>query len=234
MSLIRSFISGMKRSIVPKGVHPRTILAGPYRGLTMYIDLQTNSQLWFGTFEREVAGWLSKLARGIQTGIDLGAAHGEYSLFLLARTKAARIIAFEPDDACLASFRANLALNSLAASDRLRIYAQAVGDGQGDSGLSLDNLDVPTEGPCLLKIDVEGHEASVLRGCRKLLSAPNTRIILETHGESAERDCVAILQSAGYSIQVVEKRWWRAILPEYRPLPHNRWLVAWKGSAVPE
>jgi hypothetical protein len=194
----------------------------------MHLDLQSETQLWIGTFEREVSGWLRRFSRGIVTGIDVGAGHGEYTLFLLAKTSAQRVVAFEPDAKTIASLRANLSLNELGESNRLVLFDRFVGGGQSHDEMALDALPFSITGPCLVKIDVEGREASVLRGARRLLVQEDLRLIVETHCEEAERDCMALLQDAGYRMRVVSQGWWRGLLPENRPSPHNRWLVAWK------
>ena len=223
-------ISHLKRVLLPKGIRPRTVLSGPYQGIHINVDLQNNAQLWLGTFERELAPWLKQFATGIRSGIDVGAAHGEYTLFMLAKTEAVKVLAFEPDRDCFAAFRANLALNGFLDSARLSVCCAPVGDDSAAGDLSLDGLGVPLDGPCLVKIDVEGHEASVLRSCPRLLDSDDTRLIVETHGKSAEQDCLAILEKAGYVTKVIEQSWWRTFLPEHRPLVHNHWLVAQKNN----
>ncbi len=223
-------LSQIKRSVMPSGSSPHTILTGAYRGLRMNIDLQSNSQLWVGTFEREVGPWLRRLANGIKTGIDIGAGHGEYTLFLLRKTSAKHVHAFEPDPVTMSSLRSNLILNDSEETGRLTTYSRFVGEGRAEGEISLDQLASKVEGPCLVKIDVEGHEPFVLKGARRLLAEYETRWIIETHSVEAERDCLAILRDAGYTAKVIDRSWWRGILPERRLIPHNRWLVAWKES----
>ena len=65
----------------------------------------------------------------------------------------------------------------------------------------------------------------VLRGADALIKRPQVRWIIETHTPKLERDCLAILQAAGYQTRVVPNAWWRVILPEMR-IGHNRWFVA--------
>jgi hypothetical protein len=57
--------------------------------------------------------------------------------------------------------------------------------------------------PDLLKIDVEGAEASVLRGACNLLTNNAPEIWLALHNEQASRDCEAILRSHGYQFFTV-------------------------------
>jgi hypothetical protein len=37
-----------------------------------------------------------------------------------------------------------------------------------------------------------------------------------------------MLTAQGFQLEVVPNAWWRVILPEMRPIEHNRWLAAWK------
>src|SRR5262245_12016553 len=43
-----------------------------------------------------------------------------------------------------------------------------------------------------------------------------------------ERACIESLKLAGFKSEVIRNDWWRAIIPEQCPIPHNQWLVAWK------
>ena len=192
----------------------------------MSLDLQSDTQLWLGAFEREIGSWLCRFAQGVAVGIDVGAGNGEYTLFLLLRTKAKQVVAFEPDPDCIELLRLNLSLNHLVASERLVIVTSPAG--KGPTEISLDSLDIHTSGPCLIKIDVEGHEASVLRSAARLLRRKDVRLIIETHSADVEGQCLAILGEANFVTQVVGQAGWRALLPENRPIAHNRWLVAWK------
>lgn len=225
-------ISQLKRCVLPAGSKARTILSGPYQGIRVNIDLHNNAQLWFGTFEYELAPWLNRFAAGIRSGVDVGAAHGEYTLFMLDKTQASKIYAFEPDQDCFSAFRANLVLNGYHDSSRLTLMVAPAGDNSAAGEVSLDALEIPEDGPCLVKIDVEGHEASVLRSCPQLLNRKDTRLIVETHSELAESECLGILKKAGYYTKIIGQVWWRLFLPEHRPLAHNRWLVAAKRSSL--
>jgi hypothetical protein len=68
-------ISGVKRAIVPAGARPRSILTGPFRGIRMNLDLQRDSQIYAGLYEREIFPEVHRLAKGIRTMVDIGAAH---------------------------------------------------------------------------------------------------------------------------------------------------------------
>lgn len=196
----------------------------------MSLDLQSETQLWLGTFEREISSWLEQFAAGAEFGIDIGAGHGEYTLFLLAKTQARRIWAFEPDAATVALLRRNLELNGQHESPRLTIVPQPAGC--GPSEVALDSLDVPANGSCFVKIDVEGFESSVLRSAQKLLAGPDVRLIIETHSADQERECLDILRRQKFQTKIADQGWWRVLVPENRPIEHNRWLMAWNNPRL--
>ncbi|HEY6046625.1 MAG TPA: FkbM family methyltransferase, partial [Pyrinomonadaceae bacterium] len=60
--------------------------------------------------------------------------------------------------------------------------------------LALDALDLPTA-VRLVKIDAEGHELSVLKGMRQLLTRDKPALIVEVSGEAVH----ALLTEMGYT-----------------------------------
>jgi hypothetical protein len=77
--------SRMKERILPSGVG-HTVMTGALRGLTLEMNLRDAFQLWIGCYERETYKWLHRFAAGCSSGIDVGAAQGEFTLYLLKRT----------------------------------------------------------------------------------------------------------------------------------------------------
>jgi len=224
-------VSAIKNLIVPKGRARRCILAGAFSGLTMNLDLATQTQLYAGTFEREVQGWLEKFSAGARTAIDVGMAEGEYGLFFLRKTRVQRVFGFEPMDGCRQMVLENLKLNDLQEDVRLVISDKLVGDAEAPGMATLDSLLPHAESPVVVKVDVDGAEMDVLNGARQLIARPNVRWIVETHTPAFERECMAVFDAAGYETRIVPNAWWRVILPEmrgaaHRPEKHNRWFVA--------
>lgn len=224
-------VSAIKNLIVPKGRQPRRILTGAFSGLRMNLDLATQTQLYAGTFEREVQGWLRCFSADADTAIDVGMAEGEYSLFFLRQPGIQRVLGFEPLDACRDALAANLLLNGLAHDARLRVSSSLVGELPGPNMETLDGLLPQVGRRVVVKVDVDGAEMQVLRGAAGLIARPAVRWIIETHTSGLERECVARLEAAGYAVRIVPNAWWRIILPEmrvatHRPENHNRWLVA--------
>ena len=222
-------LSWAKNLVVPAGRKPRQIVFGPFKGITMTLSLRHQTQIYLGLFEREVHAWLVRLSSGIQTAIDIGAASGEYTLFFLMRTNAARVLAVEPDPESLPLLQENLKLNSLAESSRLKLSTAMVGDSDGANKVSLDSLVGSIQRPCFIKMDVDGAEAEILRGAAKLNAQGGIRWLIETHSRSLECQCIERLKAAGFETRVIRNAWWRVVIPELRPIEQNRWLAAWKA-----
>lgn len=224
-----------KNRLMPSGARPRRIQSGAFRGLTLDIDLAHNLQGYLGLAERELALPLQRLSQGIRTAIDVGAADGWYTTYFLARTRA-RVIAVEPHEPLAPAIRQNAA-QSGADPSRLEILTACIGaqrpDRPDDNVLPLDALCADTEGPILVKLDVEGAELEVLASGPKLLARDDVRLIIETHSAWLEAECEHLLTWHGYTTHVIRNAWWRHIVPETRILPHNRWLVAHKRLTRP-
>lgn len=223
-----SILSRLKSRWVRSGREPRRILTGLFRGLEMELDLRDHTQLFIGSFERETQPWLKKLSAGIATAVDIGAGDGEHTLFFAARTSARVVYVFEPIAECRARIQRNLALNRRREPVQLRVREELVGSREGNGMVTLDSLYTHLEPPCLVKIDVDGAEADILKGAPAILRQGNTRWLIETHSVTLERECLASLAAAGYWTKVVPNAWWRCILPELRSGDQNRWLVAAK------
>jgi hypothetical protein len=77
-----------------------------------------------------------------------------------------------------------------------------------------------------VKADVEGAEADVLRGADAFMRRGGVAWLIETHSAPLEAECLAILRGRGYDPRVITPAWWRVVVPEARPIPHNQWIVA--------
>jgi len=222
-------LSEVKQLLVPHGRATRRIRSGAFRGLRMDLDLSSQTQLFIGTFEREVYGALARLSHQIRSAVDIGAREGEYTLYFLARTSATRVISFEPELEILPRLMGNMQLNNLAHDPRWTLDSRYVRAADGEDECALDALLPKLPKPCLIKVDVEGGEADILRGAPELFRSPNVRWIIETHSRELEAECVRVLAGAGYATQIIPHAWWRFMLPELRVSEHvrfNRWLAA--------
>ncbi len=218
--------SRLKRLVLPAGRAPRVIRAGVLRGLRMQLDLAHQAQRWLGLQERELYGWLRKLSAGIATAIDAGASDGMYTLYFLIRTSARKVLAFEPGAESRKLLEENLKENGLYGDTRLEVVAEYVGARSEGEFTTLDSFLGPLVLPCLVKVDVDGGEADLLRGARELLALRHVRWIIEVHSKELENECLDILSEAGYRTRRIPNAWWRHFLPELRPIAVNHWLVA--------
>jgi len=110
--LIRSTLT----RAAPAGVGPVTVAAGDLAGMTLWLDLQVDKDLWLGTYEPEVSAAIRRFARPGAVAYDLGANVG-YTTLLLARAVApgGRVFAFEPLETNLERLRRAVARNGLEA-----------------------------------------------------------------------------------------------------------------------
>jgi len=219
-------ISHVKQLFVRKGRRPHKVPCGLFRGLTLLLDLQTQTQLYLGLWERETHKYIKEAARTCEWVVDVGAGKGELCLYFLKSSKAARIWAFEPQTAETDIFWRNLALNGEQDTARITISNKFVGTKMDSNHIQLDSLQVETNNLGFLKIDVDGKEVDVLKSGELLLSHNQVCVLVETHSRQLEEECVDLLTLWGYTVLIVKNAWWRFIIPEQRPCPHNRWLWA--------
>jgi hypothetical protein len=223
----------LKKSLFPSGPAPRMIRTGLIAGLTMELDFAHHTQRWLGLQERELYGWFRRLSGGIRTAIDVGASEGMYTLYFLAKTPAERVLAFEPSADGLRQLKTNLALNGLDGDPRLEIVPKRVGSSANKERATLDSFAERIHQPCLVKVDIDGGEVSLLEGARALLDSSETRWIVEVHSSALQKKCLEILRAANYRTLVVRNAWWRHFLPELRPGELNHWIIALPQTPSP-
>ena len=145
---------------------------------------------WFGHWEPLLSRWLHATLRTGDVVVDVGANTGWYTL--LAATAvgpSGRVVAIEPAASTRAALERNLSRNRAA---NVRTVASAV----GREPAPLPHLLTPEEAArvALVKIDVEGGEADVLRGMvRDAAWMPaRLRIVVEVHVHHLVRAGVAL------------------------------------------
>jgi len=178
---------------------------------------------WLGQFELPVQDALTRELRPGDTFYDVGANAGFFTL-VAARAvgPTGRTVSFDPDPVNIANIEAQLKLNELASSRAIR---EAVSGAEGEATFSFDTpgspmghlgptragetqITVPVTTidaaiakygtPSLLKIDVEGMEAEVLKGADRVLSEVKPSLIIELHSPQCKADCSRILRAHGY------------------------------------
>jgi hypothetical protein len=212
----------LKRALLPDGRACRTIKAGLARGIRMELDLHSQLQRYCGLDEFELSKFVKKRLLYCKSCVDIGANDGYYTLVFL-RSAADQVIACEPGPVADRLYY-NAEMNRLADSRRLVIERRLIG--QGSDQLSLRVLVHSLVGPILVKVDVDGVEKDVLESASGSDRLSEIHWIVETHSAVLEQECIQWFASHGYRTRIVKNAWWRTLLPEQRPLAHNRWLVA--------
>jgi FkbM family methyltransferase len=162
---------------------------------------------FLGDYEPETLSVLRSMIRPGQLAIDVGANIGTHTLGMACAAESVRVIAFEPNPRIFARLRANLALNpdchvdarQIAISDHLGeielFLPPDTATNQGQASQAGDPLYRPIRVPCttldilfasenlsqlaVIKIDVEGFEATVLEGARELLLRHHPTLVFE-------------------------------------------------------
>lgn len=197
------------------------VRTGLNRGCKWVVGAGTHG-CWLGFYEKEKQQAIERFARPGTVMFDIGANVGFYTLALSRQAgDAGRVFAFEPDAGNMVKLRHHVALNQCANTVVVQMAVAArtelVGFISGESGetghiggeeylvpaTSLDEFVAsnPKSTPDLVKMDVEGAEASVLEGARALLAAGRAVWLIALHGEAQKRDCFNLLREYGYLIQ---------------------------------
>jgi len=213
---------------LPRGRQPRTVLSGLFAGLRLQLDLrQGDGQIWAGLYEQEIFADVRRLMNGCRSVVDLGAAKGDLTIWSLLQPGIEHVVAVEPQATERVQLQSNLLLNRLSTDARLRLHAGFAGQGAPPEWQTLDELASGLPAPLFIKIDIDGPEAQVLDTGRNTLAKQDCRLLIETHSPEAESGCIERLTALGYQTRIIFPAWWRIVIPEHRPIPHNRWLSAW-------
>ncbi|HEX4132672.1 MAG TPA: FkbM family methyltransferase [Pirellulales bacterium] len=205
----------------------RKVLRGPARGMRFVVEpgMGLGYALHWGP--HEVRFLHAKIARGM-TVYDIGANKGQMALFFAACVgPTGRVVSFEPAPAEYASLTRNLALNRLAnvfaieaaAADATGVAAFSYSSAKrmqgqlaavtGADAEASEVLEVRTrtldhlldEGlpvPEVIKIDVEGAGAAVLRGAGALLDRYSPAVYIEFHNRDEQAGVRDELLGRGY------------------------------------
>jgi FkbM family methyltransferase len=191
-----------------------------------------------GVYDLPLTEALTRLADPGETALDLGANIG-YASLVLARAvgPTGRVICFEPNPALLPLLRANVQNWSSLPVAAIQLEAVAVSDENGPGVLGypdeyahnqgVASLEVATDGVAVskrrldsfgitsvgvMKLDVEGHEASVLNGAESLLAGRRIRDILFEEHEAYPARSHQILLGHGYHIFRLTRSTFRPLL----------------------
>lgn len=162
--------------------------------------------------------------------IDIGANIGKYSIMVGNKLKnKGNVIAIEPESKNFKILEKNIRLNNLnnviviskgcfSKKGKLTFYLDNIGTGGhslvkkevGNKKIeievdTLDNIlkNLKIKRVDLIKIDVEGAEADVLKGAEKTLKKHHPKIIFEAWNEEYLKKCKKILDKFGYDIKQI-------------------------------
>ncbi len=217
-----------KTLIFPSNIGIRSIWGSIYKGLKFYIDFKHQTQFFLGLWERETHFWIKKLCQGIVTAIDVGAAAGEQTIYMLEKTTAIKVFTFEPDPTWIKELLKNLEANQLRDSRKLTLIQKFCSNQVTSQTTTLNEWVSQIQNPCFIKIDIEGSEVLALQGATQLLKKNDARWLVETHSQENEQACLEIFKNFEYKTRIIKNAWWRLFIPEKRPIGFNRWLVAYK------
>ncbi len=208
----------------PPGAAPQRVSAD---GQSFWVPTAWDAGL-IAAHERNVFPELKKVIRPGATVYDIGAYVGRFSLpFARWIGAQGRLYAVEPNPLCVYFLRANLqqagmqnhAILPVALSDKsgdcrfsLNYGSSLIGVGDDWAGvnkpghqigverITLDHLIAAFDlrGPDLIKVDVEGAEASVVAGMMGTLEKTRPHLMIELHGRQAAADTLRCLARLDY------------------------------------
>ncbi len=211
---------------MPLRLIPRNSVVSVRAGLNKGARWRVGSSIhkcWLGTYESEKQELLSRLVSPGMVVWDVGANAGFYTLALSRLVgDAGRVYAFEPfaenADNILNHVRLNNLNNAVVVQAAMwessglvgfhRAPLNAMGHVSRDENSYLVPTITPDEfvanhpeaRPNLLKVDVEGAEAGLLRGATGILRDGAPDIVLALHGRQQSQLCLDQLTSHGYSL----------------------------------
>ncbi|MGI8622850.1 MAG: FkbM family methyltransferase [Solirubrobacteraceae bacterium] len=187
----------------------------------MPIDFDHQTRTFLGLYELELHRFLLRYTRHPDSALDIGGQNG-YDALVIAKLTGQRVASFEMDPRAAAKMRRTFALNPQL-EPQLTVVEATVG-AQSDQ-LGIDEWVYADDGfePGLIKLDIEGGEYDALRSAERVLTQCRPNLLIETHSREQEALCGQLLMKYGYRPSIVHQR---LLSPDFRPIPHNRWLVA--------
>ena len=211
-----------------------TINAGPAKGLRYPIELPQDKNIWTGTYEPEFAAEVvSRITPGAVC-YDIGGFRGFFSGVMACRgasevfvfepfpsncNQISRMTALNPDlrielvRSAVADTNGNVAFEVMPEASMGKLSESRFDSGGADAAetitvpqLCLDDFifEQNKPAPDLLKIDVEGAEASVLRGAQRMLKEHNPVLLIEVHSPSIGQECLPLLEDCGYDVTILQ------------------------------
>jgi FkbM family methyltransferase len=232
MNILKDIKRSLKKTLLPKGLAPRRVLAGELKGFRMMLDLQEDTQVWRGVYERALQEWVRRQVQPESVCMDVGAAEGWASLLMAKYASNGAVYAFEPSTRG-ALIEEMFRLNGDKKLASLHVVNAFVGNppGGGESlegrtatpTLSIDSFFEThhLKGCDIIKIDVDGPEVDVLDGAVDVIRRYKPKMCIEIHSREAFDDVNARLATWGYTTSVTYPP-----RHEHRPIEFNPMIFA--------
>lgn len=222
------------------------ISAGPGKGLWANLDPRFEMDYANGHYELKIQRVLVSYLPSGSIFYDVGAHIGILSMFAARLVGASGIVfAFEADPGNVARIEEHARRNKLgqvhavasavwSSAGRLQFERASRESSRNQGALADrpgsrvgDTIDVDTiplddfcrlhSPPTLIKIDVEGAEAEVLRGCEEVFDRAKPVLVCEVHGERQEREVIGWLRKKHYIVAWLDDtgRFPRHLLAKY-------------------
>lgn len=204
---------------------PNRVLSGISSGMTAQYNPKDRALHLLGLYEREIHPFLKRAIRSADTLIDIGANDGYYGLAFL-KQKGKEIILCEPGNEERTELINNMTLNGFKEKIDYTLVDKFVSDKSNQNEISINDL-VKSKNNIFILMDIEGAEEQVVEGFDFRNNAKVSWLI-ETHSAAIEEKVVALFKAHRYDTTIINNAWWRKLIPENRPLGHNRWLYAQK------
>jgi FkbM family methyltransferase len=210
-----------------------TVDAGPSKGISYELTLPEDKGIWTGNYEPQFAKRLAAEMKPGMVGYDIGAWHGFFTGIMMAGG-AGKVVMFEPLPENRARLERFLALNPghdltirpEALGDRqgtanltqmeessMAKLADSPFEPENTKGqqivVALDTMDAMVGSgalppPDIIKIDVEGAEAMVLRGAIQTLSTARPIVLAEIHSGELLREVTELLEGQRYVVEAID------------------------------
>lgn len=203
------------------------VLAGPFEGMR-YAERSAGSAFepkLLGTYELELRPVIERLcAAGFGLIVNVGAGEGYYAVGMATRCASARVVAFESDERARALIRRMAEMNGVR--ERVRVEGLCEPEALART--------IPADSPCLLIVDVEGGELSLLNP-ETLPALKRCHVLVELH-DFIRDDTSAEIESRfrhSHTIEKIRQRG-RGVedLPFRDPLL-DRWVVRYTDEQRP-
>jgi FkbM family methyltransferase len=207
--------------------------AGPGCNLTYPVLMPDDKGVWTGNYESEFVTALAESVQTGSVCFDIGGWRG-YCGGVMAVRGASKVVIFEPLPDNIARIQRLIELNPSLASQLVQgaagevngeatfVVMDATSMGKLSNSPFQDDITTESripvsvysidrwceandsEGPDVMKIDVEGAEMMVLKGAATVLQKKHPRLFIESHSRELTTDVTDFLSDFGYILKTME------------------------------